>query len=103
MGQWGEAKYSAKTDLEYSIRYLNALYDRLLNNDDFRKACKSRWFELRKDLWSENYFMDMLFENYEEIKESMKISMSIYDMDDKMDEYVNHLIQWIPDRIEFCE
>ena len=47
--------------------------------------------------------MNMLFENYEKIKESMKISMALYDMDDKMDEYVNLLIQWIPDRIEFCD
>jgi len=103
LGQWGEAKYSANTDLENSIRYWNVLYDRLLDDENFRETCKNRWFELRKDLWSENYFMDMLFEIYGEIKESIKISMTLYDMDDKMDEYVNHLIQWIPDRIEFCD
>ena len=47
--------------------------------------------------------MDLLFETYEEIKESTKISMALYDLDDKMDEYVTYLIQWIPDRIEFCD
>jgi len=103
LGQWGEAIYSAKTNPEDYIRNNNALFERLLDDDYFRKACKKRWFELRKDLWVENYFMDMLFKIYEDIKESIKISMTLYDMDDKMDEYVNYLIQWIPDRIEFCD
>jgi len=103
LGQWGENKYNADTNREDYIRNNNALFDRLLDDDYFRKACKSRWFELRKDLWAENYFMDMLFEIYEDIKESIKISMTIYDMDDNMDEYVNYLIQWIPERIEFCD
>jgi len=103
LGQWGETKYKANTNREDYIRNNNALFDRLLDDDYFRKACKSRWFELRKDLWDENYFMDLLFEIYEDIKDSIKLSMTIYDMEDKMDEYVNYLIQWIPDRIEFCD
>ena len=103
LGQWGEVKFSADTNLEDSIREKNALFNRLLNDNHFIEACKVRWFELRKDLWTENYLMDMLFETYEKIKESIKLSMELYDMEDNMDNYVNYLIQWIPDRIYFCD
>jgi len=102
-GQWHELKYAANLNVEQQARDKNALYDRLLSDDSFRNDCKKRWFELREDLWTENYIMDMLFEMYEDIKDSIKISMAIYDLDDKADSYINYLIQWIPDRIEYCD
>ena len=65
--------------------------------------CKIRWFELREELWSEDSIMEMIFEYYEEIKDSLEISMSLWDKECKREKYLDLFFEYIPERLEVCD
>jgi spore coat protein CotH len=103
-GQWGVDKYDAYWDIEDTIRIKNGLYDRLMGNEEFMKSCKNRWFELRKELWTEDFILDMLIENYEKIKDTLKFSTKLWDQKiNIVEQYIDFLFKWIPERLDFCD
>lgn len=109
-GQWGDLLYDPDLDLEALIRWKHGLYDRLMGNEEFMKCCKERWFELRKELWTEEFILDMLIENYEEIKDSLELSIKVWEEEDNeigkendVEKYIDYLFEWIPERLDFCD
>ena len=101
-GQWATGLYPANTNHE-SEAQKNELYKRLLNNEEFKQDCKDRWFELRKTIWTHGIILDMLSDMYDEIKETLEISMDLWRPDLDYEEYVDCLFQWIPERLEYCD
>jgi spore coat protein CotH len=111
-GQKGSEKHSVTENPESLIISVNRLYERLLDNKEFRHDCKNRWIYLREELWTEEYILDILSDIYEEIKEILEIEVlkwkRIIEKEDDgkefiIDEYINDLYQWIPKRLEFCD
>jgi spore coat protein CotH len=106
-GRWG--LYDAKENRESTIRDKNVLYDRLLNNVGFKQACKERWIDLRENLWSEDFILEMAFENFEEIKDILEIELDMCKRDNEkdnnisLDEEIDDLLQWFSDRLAFCD
>jgi spore coat protein CotH len=106
-GRWG--LYDAKENRESTIRDKNVLYDRLLNNVGFKQACKERWIDLRENLWSEDFILEMAFENFEEIKDILEIELDMWKRDNEkdnnisLDEEIDDLLQWFSDRLAFCD
>ena len=110
MGQWISNLYEADDNPEDEIRRLNHLYNRLLDNEEFRKSCKERWIYLRENLWTEEFILELLSKNYEEIREILEIETEMWNpvglhekWDNDVDKYVNHLYEWFPERLEFCD
>ncbi|TFF90915.1 MAG: hypothetical protein EU548_00590 [Promethearchaeota archaeon] len=102
-GQYGELTNHPRSNTSKDINAHNYLFRRLINNRDFMWNSRVRWLELREELWTEDYIMNKLFNYYKDIKESLKISMTVYDLDKKIDRYVDYLIDWIPERLEYCD
>lgn len=122
-GQWGWIKYDSNDNTESEIRNDNVLWNRLLGNSEFMQECKSRWNELRETLWTEEFILDMLFDDYEEIKELIEIDTQIWKpitVDEKpkqkwpymykystkefdLEEYLEYLFNWIPERLQYCD
>ena len=74
------------------------------------KDCKNRWIELREELWTEEFILDMLYDTYEEIEDILRYETNLIYSDEfkedtiiVVDEAVEHLFQWIPDRLKFCD
>ena len=122
-GQWGWIKYNSDDNPEAEIRRDNLLWNRLLGNYEFKQECKYRWNELREEVWSEEYILDMLFNDYEKIKEMIEIDTKMWkpitvDKEPKqkwpymykystkefdLEEYLNYLFEWIPERLQYCD
>jgi len=111
-GQKGNGKSSPKEDYESLIREVNGLYDRLLDHEEFKLECKDRWFYLREKLLTEENILNKLSDIYKEIKdilefEVLKWKKSIEREDDGeefiIDDYINDLFHWIPERLDFCD
>lgn len=122
-GQWGWIKYDSNDNPESEIRNDNILWNRLLGNNEFMQECKSRWNELREKLWTEEFILDMLFEEYQEIKELIEIDTQLWKpitVDEKpkqkwpymykystkefdLEEYLEYLFNWIPQRLQYCD
>jgi len=109
-GQFAWKKYDNSIDEISEIRSNNELYNRLLGNSEFMEECKTRWFELREFLWTEEYFSDMISKLYEEIKDVLELDTDLwnpgkYDENWNCDvhEYIEHLNKWILERLEFCD
>jgi len=106
-GRWD--LYSAKENREVTIREKNELFNRLLSNDNFRQDCNNRWIELRQSIWKEEKIMDMLSDNYEEIKDILEIELKMWQRERNekkkidVDKDINDLFQWISDRLTFCD
>ncbi len=101
----------------------NALFKRLLNNSEFIQACKDRWNEIRQELWNEEFIIDFLSNYYNSIKnvlypdifefpwnpliveasEPIRFSPSGKNKEFKIEDYINHLYQYIPERLEICD
>jgi len=111
-GQKGHELQSAIVNHESLIREKNELYNRLFDNEEFRECCKARWFELRENLWTEEYILDILSDIYEEIKDILDFEMLDFSPKDHeketgkkflIEDYINDLFQWIPERLTFCD
>lgn len=102
-GQAGLSLLSATKNPELEIRAQNELYNRLLSNEEFMSNCKERWFNLRKDVWSEKEITDQIFENYESMKKSVELDNKMWYPKLDVKDYIKILINWIPDRLEFCD
>ena len=106
-GRWD--LYSANENREVTIREKNELFNRLLSNDNFRQDCNNRWIELRQSIWKEEKIMDMLSDNYEEIKDILEIELKMWQRERNekkkidVDKDINDLFQWISDRLTFCD
>ena len=106
-GRW--SLHDFNDDHEDEIRDLNYLYDRLMGNDDFMQNCKKRWIYLREELWTDDFILDMLNDQYEKIEDILELELEMwtppvlarepYDLD----EHVYDLFQWFPERLAFCD
>ena len=74
------------------------------------KECKNRWFYLRATLWTEEFILDMLFEDFDEIENAIKADTEMWNpkeikerWDNDFDESLDDLLQWIPNRLEYCD
>jgi hypothetical protein len=74
------------------------------------RDCKNRWIYLREKLWTEEFILEMLSDIYKEIEDILEIETSkwnpicIYEKwDNQVEIFIEHLFQWIPDRLEFCD
>ena len=109
-GQYLGRKYDSDENLEFEIFKRNYLYVRLMYNDEFREAVKERWYFLRESIWSEESIIDMLTEIYDEIRVILEIDIDKWYLwyNDiqwslKIDEAVEELFDWIPERLIFCD
>jgi len=106
-GRWG--LYDAKENREIIIREKNVLFNRLLNNYEFRQECKIRWIDLRENLWTDDFILDMASDNYEEIKDILGLELRMWgrhntkEKDIDIGEEVNKLFEWLSDRLAFCD
>ncbi len=110
LGQYMDKTYPFYMDPESELRKNNELYNRLLDNKEFRMECKLRWFQLREELWTEEFFLEMCEDYYETIKPILEYDTSVWNpflikesWNNDVDESVSELIEWIPNRIEFCD
>ena len=109
-GQWLTRNSNPETNHEGFARSNNELINRLLNNEEFRQDCKARWFQLREELWTEEYILDMVSDMYDDIKEVLEIDSKMWypwlfgeDWEQRVDESIDWLYDWIRDRLEFCD
>ena len=89
------------------INEVNHLFKRLINNDSFLEECKERWFYLRNVLWTEEFILNMISDNYEQIKDLLELEKDLWYSDNNDEDLINNAIidlyDWIPKRIEFCD
>ncbi len=122
-GQFGWWKYGTERDDESKLRERSVLYDRLLDNDEFRQNCIERWDELREEIFSKDVIFGMIDDMYEEIKDILEIEMRTWKpitVDEKpenkypdkfiystkefdLDEYIDYLYEWIEKRLDYCD
>lgn len=109
-GQWLTRNSEPSTNHEQFIKSNNKLFDRLLDNQNFLNEAKNRWFQLRQELWTEEFILDMVSETYDKIKVVLEIDSSIWypwlfgdDYEERVEESIDWLYEWIPERLEFCD
>ncbi len=109
-GQFAWNTFEPDRNEESNIRQLNYLFNRLLDNEDYRSSIKDRWFYLRNSIWSEQSIVDILYDIYEEVKEVLEIETNKWNPGDMrphwrndVDESVKLLFEWIPERLDFCD
>ncbi len=109
-GQFGWLKYSSDENPEEEIRINSELFTRLIDNEDFMQESGSRWFQLREELWTDEFILNMFSHNYEEIKEILEFETNMWnpksiksEYNNDVDESVENLFEWIPKRLEFCD
>ena len=109
-GQYLDRKYSSSEDPTPEAISRNYLYCRLLNNEEFRNELKIRWFQLREELWTNEFIIDMISDMYEEIKIILEIDASMWyrsifeeSWKQELEESIDHLYEWIPKRLNFCD
>ncbi len=120
-GQRGWTLYDIDENPETIINSKNMLFKRLLNNQDFKQACKNRWNYLRDFLWTDEYILNILSELYEDIKSLIEIDTTMWKpitVEDEsliysrylystkefdLNEYIDKLFEFIPERLKFCD
>jgi len=120
-GQRGWIIFDFDDNPESTIFQENRLFQRLLNNQDFRRECRNRWSDLREDLWTEENLLDTLSEVYESIKTLIELDTDLWKPitvnDDSLvynrylystkefdlEEYIDKLFEFIPERLAFCD
>ena len=109
-GQFGWLRYSPFENPEEEIRSKNELFKRLMDNEDFMRDCSDRWFQLREELWTEEFFLNILSDNYEEIEDILEFENNMWNpktikekYNNDVNESVENLYDWIPDRLVFCD
>ena len=104
-GGWGSF-LTAQLNQTNQICKASEIYNRLLNNKEFMENCKERWKILREEIWTEEFFSDMLAEYHKEIEEVKNLDYSLWYADKdilELDEYIQILHKWIPKRLEYCD
>ena len=109
-GLWLRRSSSYDENHEDFLRQNNELFNRLLNDEEFRVGLKNRWRYLREQLWTDERILDRVSDMYEKIKLILEIDANMWypwlfeqDWDQKVDEAVDHLYDWIPKRLAFCD
>jgi len=109
-GQWLTRNSNPDTSHEEFILNNNELYNRLLSNHEFREECKTRWNQLRVELWTEEFILDIISDMYDEIKEVLEIDSNRWypwlfgdEWRERVEESIDWLFDWIPERLEFCD
>lgn len=113
LGQYGWNYYRAEYNPESFIRMHNALFNRLLDNEDFVSNCKNRWFKLRETHWTEEYLFDEMYDIYHEIKDDIEVdhlkwfgTVKDYSKEDfrkDLEDLIKHLTEYFPKRLIFCD
>lgn len=121
LGQRGWTLFDSDENPENKIFSKNELYRRLLNNEDFKQECKNRWIYLRDILWTEEFILNKLSDIYKDVGDLIEIDTTMWKpitVEDEslvynrylystkefdLDEYVNNLFQFIPERLAFCD
>ena len=109
-GQFAWNEYDPERNEESDIRQLNNLFNRLLNNEDYRTCVKDRWFNLRLSIWSDQGILDILKDIFDEVEGMLEIETTKWNPGDMrphwrndVDESVKLLFGWIPKRLNFCD
>lgn len=109
-GQWLRRTSDPDKNDESFAREHNLLFDRLLKSAEFKNECKTRWFNLRDTIWTENAIIDLLSELYDEIKDVLDIDTDLWyhylwkeNWKEEIDKSIDHVFDWIPERLEFCD
>ncbi|MFX1256773.1 MAG: CotH kinase family protein [Promethearchaeota archaeon] len=108
-GQFAWERYDADENDEADIRFRSELYNRLLDNDEFKQGCRDRWSELRDELWTEDFILDMVSDMYEDIEDLLDLEYQMWgDVKENHQGYtfkdcVDYLFDWIPERLKFCD
>lgn len=124
-GQWGVKIFNygdIQTSYVEGIRKSNEIYNRLLNNTEFKTYCKNRWEQIRQELWTEKYILNLISTYYNEIKEIVYHDLFDFPWNPNtvndayplsfppnsgkeldLDEYIDHLYQFIPERLDKCD
>ena len=107
-GHTGHEDYEPNFNSESEIREKNELFNRLLNNGEFRQECMERWFELRGTVWGEEHIFEILSEIYGEIEHILEIELrmwkpNLFKKKFNLDDYVSKLFDWIEERLIFCD
>ncbi len=109
-GQKLDEKYMYDENLETDIHNRNKLFSRLISNEEFMKSCKNRWFELREDIWTDDSILGFFYDNYDEVETILRYEAHLTYSDEFkkeinviLDEVVEHLFQWVPNRLDFCD
>jgi len=109
-GLWLRRESSFDDNHEEFLRANNELLNRLLNDEEFIQGCRNRWSYLREQLWTEESILDMVTDMYEDIKIILEIDSNMWypylfeeNWDDEVEEAVDHLYEWIPKRLAFCD
>jgi len=110
LGQYAWRRDAFDTNHEEFAGRNNEIFRRLIGNDAFMQMCKDRWFELKQEIWTEEFIFDMLDENYEEVKDLLEIEARMWNpaifrkrWNYNVEESVDDLYQWLSERIEFCD
>ena len=107
-GHTGHEEYAPNLNSESEIREKNELFNRLLNNGEFRQDCNDRWFNLRRTIWDKDIIFETLFEIYGEIEHILEIELkmwkpNLFKKKFNLDDYVSELFDWIEERLIFCD
>ncbi len=109
-GQWLTRNSNPQTNDEDFIRSNNVLFNRLLDDPTFRNKTNRRWSQLRNELWTEEYILDIISDIYDKIKVVLKMDSSKWypwlfgdDYEERVEESIDWLYEWIPERLEFCD
>lgn len=106
-GRW--SLHDTNLNRESEIQEKNELYNRLIGNKEFMQACKERWLYLRANLWTDHFILDMIYELYEEIEDILELELEMWTPNSlkrepyDLDEHVNELFEWFPERLAFCD
>jgi len=121
LGQRGWVIFDFDENPNERIFERNELFTRLINNEDFISECKNRWIYLRQEVWTDEFIFDLVSDIYNDYKEFIKIDTNIWKpitVDDEslvynrylystkefsLEEYVNYLFEFIPERLEFSD
>ncbi len=109
-GLWLRRESSYDENHETFLTQNNLLFSRLLKDEEFREDCKNRWNYLREELWTDKFILDMVSDNYDKIKGALEIDSNLWyhwlfekDVDKEIEYAVDHLYEWIPKRLTFCD
>ncbi|MBD3255502.1 MAG: hypothetical protein GF383_10435 [Candidatus Lokiarchaeota archaeon] len=112
-GQYGGNKYEWDFNCDREIKASNQLFNRLINNKEFKLDCQNRWEELRNEIWTEEHLIETLTAIFSEIKEIVEIDTKKWNpypnempqehWDNDCEAYIDYLYYWISNRLEYCD
>ncbi|NVM37659.1 MAG: CotH kinase family protein [Candidatus Lokiarchaeota archaeon] len=120
-GQMGWKKYNSNSTVYFGGR--NLLYKRLFHNKEFMQEVKTRWAELRADLWTKEYIFGIISKIYNQIQEILEIELEMWkpitvegyispewpdecfysNEEFDLNEAIQFLYNWTEERLQFCD